>query len=418
MAEVWPAGSLPSAVIPAEHALPHVATQFFRCATPEHPLVLSNGTLLSEAQLAYETYGTLNAEASNAIMVFHAMTGSQHAAGWNPHVPGLSVGWTEECCVGWWEEFIGPGRALDTDVWFVICANHLGGCYGSTGPTSIDPATGKPYGGDFPSLTIGDIVDAHRRLLAHLGIYRLRAAVGGSIGGLMVLDWAVRYPQELELAVPIASGAEVTPLQRVLNLEQVVAITCDADFSGGHYAPENPPRQGLSLARMIAHKTFISLAALDRRARQEIIQPGEGIGTYRLVSPHESYMLHQGKKFVERFDANSYLRIVEAWQRFDLAAAAGTTTIDEALQRAKGVPFLLFTIDSDVCFYPEEQEQLESLLRESRVPVSRVVISSPKGHDAFLLEPHLFAPALRAALSEPAAVGTPHFLSCLPLSIV
>ncbi len=375
-------------------------TQFFHYGGPDAPVSLRSGESLPGVTLAYETYGKLSSDCSNAILIFHAMTGSQHAAGWNPGVEGIGKRWTEDCKVGWWDGFIGPGRAFDTDKYFVVCANYIGGCYGSTGPASIDPRNGRPFGSRFPSICIPDIVDSQVRLIDHLGVRKLRASAGGSIGGLLALDLAVRYPDRVDLVVPIASGLAVTPLQRILNFEQIMAIESDPDFCNGDYYDEEGPVRGLALARMIAHKTFISLSALELRARQEVVEPSDYKGRYRLTTSHESYMLHQGLKFVDRFDANSYLRIVEAWQRFDLAKISGTPLPQDAFGRCPGVRFLLFSIDSDVCFYPQEQEELAAAIQTHNPHCLRITVHSDKGHDAFLLEPELFAPHIEFALSS------------------
>jgi homoserine O-acetyltransferase len=370
----------------------------------KEPLPLCSGQSLPGATLAYETYGSLNADHSNAILLFHAMTGSQHAAGFTPSVPGLQVLWTDECQTGWWDSFIGPGKALDTEKYFIICANYLGGCYGSTGPASTDPSTGKPFGSRFPRIGIPDIVESQLRLLDHFGISRIHAAIGSSIGGLLTLALAVRHPERLASAILIGTGAHVSPLQRILNFEQVTAIECDPAFSNGDYYPGPGPVHGLTLARMIAHKTFISLDSLGARARNEVAPPSERLGSYILNSCYESYMLHQGKKFVPRFDANSYLLILEAWQRFNLPAAASVPTLAEALQRCAGIPFLLFSISSDVCFYPDEQDTLADLLHTAGAQIQKKTILSDKGHDSFLVEPELYRHQISAALD---AVRTP-----------
>lgn len=374
-----------------------VRTQFF-----QHPgsFALVSGQELGGLQLAYETYGQLAPNRSNAVLVFHALTGSQHAAGRNPAVPGLRVHWNAECQEGWWDRFIGPGRALDTRKYFVICANFLGGCYGSTGPTSEDPRSGRPYGGNFPSLTTTDILRSQMLLLDHLGIERLLAAVGGSIGGLLATELAVRYPERVCGVVPIASGASVTTLQRLLNLEQILAIQNDPHFAGGHYYSGPSPSAGLALARMIAHKTFISLHAINERARDEIVRSEDGLTSYQPHSNQESYMLHQGRKFTERFDANSYLRIVEAWQTFDLQRDFPGLSRVEIFHRAAQTRFLLYTIDSDVCFYPEEQEQMAAELKTAGVTHLRSTVHSEKGHDSFLLEPELYKAQLAHFLAN------------------
>ena len=295
-----------------------VSTQFFHFDNPNAPLRLHAGAQLPRFTLAYETYGELNPARDNAILLFHAMTGSQHAAGYNGEVPGVNGRWTPEMHEGWWDGFIGPGRALDTDQFFVICANYLGGCYGSTGPTSLD-ANGQRWGADFPAIRLADIVDSQLKLVKFLGIETLHAAVGASIGGLLALSLATRHPNRVRNVVPLATGLETSITTRMLNFEQINAIETDAKFRAGAYDPSDPPREGLALARRIAHKTFRSLPSLKELARDERISNAPPFGWYEMNAPVESYMLHQGRKFVERFDANSYLRILDAWQWFDIA---------------------------------------------------------------------------------------------------
>jgi homoserine O-acetyltransferase len=350
--------------------------------------------------LAYETYGRLNAERSNAVLLFHAMTGSQHAAGLNTNVPGLDGRWTEELHEGWWEKFIGPGKALDTRKLFVICANYLGGCYGSTGPASVNPATGKIWGPDFPVLRISDIVDSQIRLLDHLGIKTLHAVIGASIGGFLSLSLATRYPNRVRTVIPIGTGIETTVLQRILNFEQITAIESDPHFKGGNYYGDAPPHTGLALARRIAHKTFISPEALSERASGEVVSQASPFGWYEMNSPVESYMLHQGEKFVQRFDANAYLRILDAWQWFDLLAEAGARDFAELFARGSGQKYLVFSIDSDFAYPRQEQGRLVHLLKKSRIPVTWITVHSDKGHDSFLLEPQLYAPHISQTLAH------------------
>ena len=372
-----------------------VETRFFTFGSADDPFFLRSGQYLDEVTIAYETYGALDPDRSNAVLVFHALTGSQHAAGVNTAGPdGLQVTWNDECRTGWWDAFIGPGKALDTERFFVISANYLGGCYGSTGPGSIDPATGRPYGSMFPTVSFSDMVDAQVRLLGHLGIEKLHAVVGGSTGGLMVLSLATRYPELVDIVVPIAAGPKTTALQKIHNFEQISAIENDPSFWNGDYYGLEKPDRGLMLARMIGHKTFVSLSAMEERARHEIVTRAEGPGTYTITDPIESYMWHQGTKFIDRFDANSYLRIMEAWQQFDLAADAGVEDLRDVFVPCKNQRYMIFTIDSDVCFYPEEQTALANYLKLADVPHRRITVHSDKGHDSFLLEPRLFAPHL------------------------
>ena len=366
-------------------------TRFFH---HDAPFELANGKVLPAFTLAYEAYGELNAEKSNAILLFHAMTGTQNACGWTEEVEGVGTRWTDECRQGWWDGFIGPGKALDTDRYFVVCANYLGGCYGSTGPASINPESGKPYGSAFPQVSLSDIVDSQMRLLDMLEVRTLHAVLGGSIGGMLSLDLAARYPDSVHNVVPIASGSRTPPLQRIHNFEQIYAIESDPNFSGGDYYGGARPDKGLALARMISHKTFISLQTLEMRARQEVKQPEGHLEYYQLRHTIESYMLHQGNKFVERFDANSYLRIVDAWQGYDLAEAAGVKTVAEALAPCVKQRFLIFSIDSDVCYYPEQQAEVVRALTAAGITNMHITVHSAKGHDSFLLEPELFTPHL------------------------
>ncbi len=377
-----------------------VETQFFTFGSADDPFVLHCDTELAEVTLAYETYGSLDADGSNAILLFHALSGSQHAAGYNPAIPEVGERWTEENHVGWWDGFVGPGRAIDTDRFFVVCANYLGGCYGSTGPASVNPATGRPYGHDFPWLCFADMVDSQLRLLEHLGIDKLHAAIGGSTGGVMVLSLATRYPDKVDIAIPISAGVQTTALQRIHNFEQINAIQNDARFSSGDYYGGPGPDGGLALARMIGHKTFVSLQALWQRARDEVIDQEDGAGMYRLNNPLESYMRHQGEKFVARFDANSYLRIMHAWNTYDLVGEAGRDDLGDLFIDCKHQRYMVFSIDSDVCFYPEEQEELVRYLEVADVPYRWVTVHSDKGHDSFLLEPSLYYPHLVDTLTN------------------
>jgi homoserine O-acetyltransferase len=377
-----------------------VQTEFFTFAdTPGDTFLLEDGQPFGPVTLAYETYGQLTPERDNAILVFHAMTGSQHAAGFNPAVPGVEARWNDECQTGWWDSMIGPNRALDTREFFVICVNYLGGCYGSTGPASIDPATGKPYGGNFPVLTCGDVVNSQARLLDHLGIQTLVATIGGSLGGVLAMEFGLRYPDRVRCVIPVAAGPKATTLHRLHNFEQIFAIEEDRHFNYGDYYDGPAPRMGLILARMIAHKSFVHLELMEERSKREIVQAENDLKGYKLKYQIESYMLHQGKKFVDRFDANSYLRILSMWQQFDLANVAGGDLV-AAFTPCRHQRYLVFSIDCDVCFWPEQQGELCDALKAAAVPYQHITVHSFKGHDSFLLEPEMYRPHIHFMLRD------------------
>ena len=377
-----------------------VATKFHTFGSADVPFVTASGDHLTAVTIAYETYGELNADRSNAVVLFHALSGSQHAAGYNSDVPGLDGRWTEELHTGWWDGFIGPGRALDTNKYFIICANYLGGCYGSTGPSSLNPATGKAYARDFPRVTVHDIVRSQLPVLASFGIEKLHAVVGTSLGGMMALDFAVRWPERVANVITIGTGIRSHGLQQMHNLEQIIAITRDPDFRGGDYYGTPGPVHGLALARMISHKTFLYADVIEERARVDIVRPETDLPWYDISSSLESYMLYQGQKFVRRFDANSYLRIIDAWQQFDLYKDASHSGWQPLFGRCKDQQYLVFTIDSDCCFYPDYQTEICSELKKAGVPYLRLTVHSEKGHDSFLLEPKLYTPHLAYALSH------------------
>ncbi len=304
--------------------------------------------------------------------------------------------------MGWWETLVGPGKAIDTDKYFVICANYLGGCYGSTGPASIDPATGIPYGPNFPNVTIHDVVQSQVRLLDHFGIDQLLAVVGPSVGGLACTTFAALFPDRVRVVIPIATGVKTTVLNRIILLEQILAIENDPSFNGGNYYATGDPDIGLALARMISHKTFVHLDAIERRASKDVIRTEDRFSWYRAHDHVESYMLHQGKKFTDRFDANTYLRICEMWSRYDPVLEADATDRVELYGRsaAAGQRFLVFSIQEDYCFYAEEQERLVDGLKAGGVDHLFLTVHSDKGHDSFLLDPGLYAPHIRMVLAD------------------
>ncbi len=360
----------------------------------EKTFALRDGSSLPAIRIAYETWGTLAPDRSNAILLFHALSGSHHAAGINSAIPEVGELWQPELHQGWWEDMIGPGKAIDTDRFFVICPNYLGGCYGSTGPASINPQTQKPWGSQFPSVSAADQVNAIALLIDSFGIETLHAVVGPSVGGLIALTFATRLPDRVRNVISIAAGFKTTVLNRLILFEQILAIENDPNFNGGDFYDASPPLYGLALARMISHKTFVHLDSIEKRARQDVIQADDVLAWYRVRDQFQSYMLHQGKKFVKRFDANTYLRIIDLWSRYDALFEGDAESPHELFERCarNGQKWLVFSIDSDFCFYPEEQSELVNHLEASRVDAMHITVHSDKGHDSFLLEPDLYTP--------------------------
>ncbi len=337
-------------------------------------LHLDCGVELGPFPLAYQTYGELNADKSNAIMVCHALTGDQFVAETHP-ITGKS---------GWWDQMTGPGKPLDTDRYFIICANVLGGCLGTVGPKETDPATGKPYGLNFPVITIGDMVRAQRMLIDHLGIDQLFAVIGGSMGAMQVLDWAARYPERVFAAIPIAGAARHSAQNIAFHEVGRQAIMADPDWHGGDYlSHDTKPRRGLAVARMAAHITYLSETALHRKFGRNL-QDREAL-TFGFDADFqvESYLRHQGITFVERFDANSYLYITRAMDYFDLAVEFGSLP---AAFEGTPVRFCLVSFTSDWLFPTPESRAVVHALNAVAANVSFVEVESDKGHDAFLLD--------------------------------
>ena len=347
----------------------------------DQPLVLDCGQSLSPFQVAYCTYGTLNADRSNAILVCHALTGDQYVASRNP-VTGKP---------GWWEIMIGPGKPIDTDRFFVISANILGGCLGSTGPASLNPATGKPYGLDFPVITIGDMVKAQARLIDHLGIEQLFSVVGGSMGGMQVLEWAARYKHRVFTAIPIATAPWHSAQNIAFHEVGRQAVMADPDWVAGRYVDEGKvPRRGLAVARMAAHITYLSEEALERKFGRSLQNRVAKTFSFSADFQVESYLRHQGSTFVDRFDANSYLYITRAMDYFDLSADNGGK-LANAFYGTR-TRFCVVSFTSDWLYPTRESREIVQAPNAVAANVSFVEIESDKGHDAFLLdEPELFA---------------------------
>jgi homoserine O-acetyltransferase len=345
------------------------------------PLKLDSGKVLSPFQIAYQTYGELNSARSNAVLICHALTGDQHVASNNP-VTGKP---------GWWEVLIGPGKVIDTNRFFVICSNVIGGCLGSTGPATINPETGKPWGLDMPIVTIGDMVRAQVMLVDHLGIDRLFSVIGGSMGGMQVLQWASAYPERVHTALPIATGARHSSQNIAFHEVGRQAVMADPDWRGGRYIEAGTrPEKGLAVARMAAHITYLSEAALHRKFGRNLQDRAALTFGFDADFQIESYLRHQGMSFVDRFDANSYLYMTRAMDYFDLAADHGGRLADAF--RGTSTRFCLVSFTSDWLFPTEESRSIVHALNAAGASVSFVEIETDRGHDAFLLdEPELFS---------------------------
>lgn len=372
----------------ADHQTENVSAQLAQKATDgsaavfgsDQPLRLDAGPELSPFQVAYETYGTLNAQKTNAILVCHALTGDQHVASPNP-TSGKP---------GWWESMVGPGKTIDTNHFFVVCSNVIGGCAGSTGPASDNPGTGKPYGLDLPLITIRDMVRAQAMLMDHLGVARLFGVIGGSMGGMQALEWAASFPERVETAIIIASGARHSAQNIAFHEVGRQAILADPDWAGGRYLDQNQvPRKGLSVARMAAHITYLSEAALHRKFGRNLQDRTAPTFSFEADFQIESYLRHQGMTFVERFDANSYLYMTRAMDYFDLVADHDERLADAfADTRTR---FCILSFSSDWLFPTEESRALVHALNAAGASVSFVEVQTDKGHDAFLLdEPEMF----------------------------
>jgi homoserine O-acetyltransferase/O-succinyltransferase len=356
-----------------------VQTQSATLFAPPNPLVLANSRRLGPITVAYETYGELSPRRDNAIFICHALTGDAHAAGYRSQDDLAARK------AGWWDGFIGPGKGLDTDKYFVICANVLGGCQGTTGPSSICPETGEPWGRDFPVITVEDIVRVHAELVRSLGIERLLAAVGGSLGGMQVLEWAVRFPEQIAAAIVLASSARLSAQGIGFNNVGRAAITFDPHYNNGDYYGGAGPRDGLALARMVAHITYLSEESIEHKFGRKLQNASDL--TFDLIKEIEfqieSYLHYQGRRFVDRFDANSYIYLTKTMDFFDLEKGYGSLNAAFAKAAAR---FLVVSYDSDWLYpTPQSKEIVQSLVSTGK-HVSFIELHSAKGHDAFLIE--------------------------------
>ncbi len=354
-----------------EQTWKNIEAKRFTFAHPPNELPLESGEKLGPITLAYETYGELNQQKSNAILVLHALSGDAHAAG---HRKG-------DTAAGWWDNLIGAGKGLDTDKYFVICSNVVGGCKGSTGPSSINPRTGQAYGLDFPVITIGDMVNAQKRLIDHLGIEKLLAVIGGSMGGMQVLQWMAAYPNRIRSAIPIATTMKHTPQQIAFNEVGRQAIMADPNWKKGRYYGRTKPAKGLAVARMIGHITYMSDASMAEKFGRRFTTEKE-LQKFGVEFEVEGYLRYRGDNFVKRFDANSYLYITKAIDYFNILNGKRLSDIFKGL-RAK---VLVIAFKSDWLYPAYQSQEIAKACKLAGVDATYCEINSTYGHDAFLLE--------------------------------
>lgn len=347
-------------------------TKFFTFADSPNEFLLESGTTLGPLTLAYETYGELNESKSNAILICHALSGDAHAS--NLGEPGATP--------GWWDSMVGPGKAIDTDRYFVICSNVIGGCKGSTGPSSINPKTGKPYGSDFPIITISDMVNAQRNLIDHLKIEKLLCVIGGSMGGMQALQWMVTYPQRIRSAIPIATTMKHSPQQIALDEVGRQSIIGDPNWRGGNYYGHTLPVKGLAVARMVGHITYMSDISMNEKFGRRTRSSAKEASKFEPVFEVEKYLEYRGDDFVKRFDANSYLYITKAMDYFDILDSKSLGEVFKGI-RAK---VMVIAFKSDWLYPAYQSKEIVKACKLSGVDATYCEVSSTYGHDAFLLK--------------------------------
>jgi len=352
-------------------SLGNVETKYFTFANPPDLFTLESGEKIGPLTLAYETYGTFDEGKTNAVLIPHALSGDAHVAGTHPG----------EKKPGWWDDMVGPGKGIDTDKYFVVCSNVLGGCKGSTGPCSTNPQTGKPYGLGFPIVTIGDIVEAQRHLIDYLGIEKLLAVVGGSMGGMQVLQWMVAYPDRIRAAVPVATALKHTPQQIAFNAVGRQAVMADPEWKKGNYYNSSVPAKGLAVARMIGHITYMSDASMAEKFGRRT-KPEKGSFKFSAEYEVEGYLRYKGDNFVKRFDANSYLYITKAIDCFNILNGHRLDSIFKGL-KAK---VLVLAFKSDWLYPSHQSQEIVKACKLAGVDASYCELNSTYGHDAFLLE--------------------------------
>ena len=352
-----------------------VEKKFFTFAGPPDEMVLESGARLGPVTIAYETYGTLSPDKSNIILILHALSGDSHVAGYYSK---------DDPRPGWWDIMVGPGKGIDANKYFVVCSNILGSCMGSTGPSSINPKTGKPYGLDFPVVTIGDMVVAQKALMDYLGIKKILSVIGGSIGGMQVLEWCVRYPEMVVSAIPLASTTRHSALAIAFNEVARQAIIADPNWNKGDYYSGSKPNLGLAVARMIGHVTYLSDESMRLKFGRRLQDKSDFSFNFDVDFQVESYLRYQGTKFVERFDANSFLYITKASDYFDLENQHGSGSAVKAFSGARA-KFLVVSFTSDWLYPTYQSRAMVQAMKKSGLDVSFCEIKAEWGHDAFLL---------------------------------
>ena len=367
-----------------------VEKQVFTFAEPPHEMILENGSKLGPVTIAYETYGSLNPARDNVVLIAHALSGDAHVAGYHRE---------QDPKPGWWDIMVGPGKGIDTDKYFVVCSNILGSCMGSTGPSSLNPKTQKPYGLEFPVITIGDMVRAQRALMDHLGIQKILSVIGGSIGGLQVLEWAVQYPDIVFSAVPLATTARHSALAIAFNEVARQAIMADPHWNRGDYYDGKKPDLGLAVARMIGHITYLSDDSMRKKFGRRLQDRSDFSFNFDADFQVESYLRYQGKKFVERFDANSFLYITKAADYFDIARQHDSGSIVRAFSKARA-RFLVVSFTSDWLYPTYQSRALVQAMKKNGLDVSFCEIDAEWGHDAFLLHSDTLTNLIRGFLER------------------
>ena len=367
-----------------------VEKQVFTFAEPPHEMILENGSKLGPVTIAYETYGSLTPARDNVVLIAHALSGDAHVAGYYRE---------EDPKPGWWDIMVGPGKGIDTDKYYVVCSNILGSCMGSTGPSSLNPKTQKPYGLEFPVITIGDMVRAQRALMDHLGIQKILSVIGGSIGGLQVLEWAVQYPDIVFSAVPLATTARHSALAIAFNEVARQAIMADPHWNRGDYYDGKKPDLGLAVARMIGHITYLSDDSMRKKFGRRLQDRSDFSFNFDADFQVESYLRYQGKKFVERFDANSFLYITKAADYFDIARQHDSGSIVRAFSKARA-RFLVVSFTSDWLYPTYQSRSLVQAMKKNGLDVSFCEIAAEWGHDAFLLPSDTLTNLIRGFLER------------------